>query len=158
MWTEIDNYPSLAELLSREPRPLHGSADLIRLFRQLRTHAMPVLATRDSGVLATLLAAFAGKAVVMVTTVADRPHAFVRIDYGAGELVDIDAAGDEIGENEVRAEPAGRMFPDALPVQLGCVDNAVLLEAAEVARNCGYYRTLHTLMRAIQQGPAHFFA
>lgn len=151
MWTDIDDYPSLVELIDGEVDTLHGREELTRLFWQVRNQVMPALAAPKSGILSTLLAAFAGRAIVMVSTVFDRPHAFVRIEYGGGEFVDIDAAGDEIGAEQVRVESAGRLFPDALPLQLCSIDPSILVAAAEAARARGYHRTALALARSAER-------
>jgi hypothetical protein len=151
MWSDIDEFPVLAKLLDVEPKVLHGQADLIRLFRHIRDDALSVCPILGSEPLAALVAGFAGKATLMLTSVFDPPHAFVRMEYGAGEFIDVDISGEGTGEQGVRVEPAGRMFPDALPVELRCTDAAILLTATEVARACGYYGTARALTRARQQ-------
>jgi len=144
----IDELRCLEAILEHGADQLHGREELIRLFRQVRRRAGPALAVPRSHVLATLLVALCGRASAMVTTVVGRPHVFVRMEYGVGDFVDVDAAGDEIGEDEVRVDFAGRMYPEALPVELGSIDPTILSAAAEVARLSDYPKTAHALIRA----------
>jgi hypothetical protein len=151
MWSDINEFPVLAQQIAAEPKILHGRLELLRLFSRIRNDVFSACPVVGSETLAALVAAFAGSASLMVTSVLGRSHAFARMEYGAGEFVDVDIAGEEIGEESVRVEPAGRMFPDALPVELSCIDAAILLTATEVAQACGYTATARALRRANQR-------
>jgi hypothetical protein len=86
----------------------------------------------------------------MVTKVHGQSHAFLRMDYGGGEFVDVDAAGDDVGAEAIRVTSAGALFPQASPLELTDVPSSILLAAADAATASDYRKTARALVAAAQ--------
>jgi hypothetical protein len=133
------------------PGELHEYDELIRFYRERRAELAPKLTTPIAERLAVILAAMGEpKPTLMVTTVNEKAHAFIRLEYGTGEFVDVDAAGDEVGADPVRVEAAGVLFPDAMSIELTAVDPTLLLAAADAAKRSDYPKAAQRLIQAAQ--------